>query len=143
MRRLPRRLAIWGGAAAVAGAGFALMASNTFTAHPGAGTGTVSVSGYVISSPVLTGCNTTTSANPENICWAHFDARPQTVNTGTAGTAYVRFKLASGASTGWYKCVGTANYSTRNRPFTCDLRSASLFPGTVATMTVTAIDFNK
>lgn len=143
MRRLPRRLAIWGGAATLAGAGFALMASNTFTAHPGAGAGTVSVSGYVISAPVLTGCNATTTTNPENICYVHFTATPQTANTGTAGTAYVRFKLSSGATTKWYKCTGAATYTTHNRPFTCDLRPTSLYPGTVSTMTVSAIDFIK
>lgn len=48
MKRLPRRLALWGGAAAVAAGGFAFMASNTVSAS-GAGEGQGTVSGYTVS----------------------------------------------------------------------------------------------
>ena len=47
MIRLPRRLAIWGGAAAVAVGGFAFMASNSVGASY-AGEGSQAVSGYTV-----------------------------------------------------------------------------------------------
>lgn len=144
MRRLPRKLAMWGGATALAGAGFAFMASNTFTSAPAAGAGTVTVSGFTISSPTFTGCGTTTANNPEDICYAHFDAMPAASTASTAGTAYVRFGTTAG-TTNWYHCVGAGTYTGNNRPFTCDLRSPNgtgpLYPGTVNNMTVSAIDF--
>ena len=47
MRRLSRRLALWGGAAAIAGGGFAFMASNTVhTSYVGDSAGVVS--GYTV-----------------------------------------------------------------------------------------------
>ncbi|MDA8343340.1 MAG: hypothetical protein M0007_14115 [Actinomycetota bacterium] len=48
MRRLPRRLALWGGAAAVASGGFAFMASNA-VAGSSLGDGQGTASGYTIS----------------------------------------------------------------------------------------------
>lgn len=48
MRRLPRRLALWGGAAAIAGGGFAFMASNNVLVSS-AGEGAGAVSGYTVS----------------------------------------------------------------------------------------------
>ena len=48
MRMLPRRLLMWGGAAAVASAGFAFMAANTVDASS-AGEGTGTVTGYHVS----------------------------------------------------------------------------------------------
>ena len=49
MRRLPRRLALWGGAAAIASGGFAFMATNV-VGGSSAGEGTGAVSGYKVSS---------------------------------------------------------------------------------------------
>lgn len=48
MRRLPRRLALWGGAAAIASGGFAFMASNSMAASSSAGDGSVAVTGYTV-----------------------------------------------------------------------------------------------
>ncbi|MGB9112458.1 MAG: hypothetical protein WCF24_07005 [Acidimicrobiales bacterium] len=48
MRKLPRRLLMWGGAAAIATAGFAYMATNTVSASS-AGEGYGPVTGYVTS----------------------------------------------------------------------------------------------
>ena len=48
MRIVPRRLFLWGGAAAIASAGFAFMAANTVDASS-AGEGTGTVSGYTVS----------------------------------------------------------------------------------------------
>jgi hypothetical protein len=48
MRMLPRRFLMWGGAAAVASAGFAFMAANTVDASS-AGEGTGNVTGYHVS----------------------------------------------------------------------------------------------
>lgn len=143
MRRIPRKLAMWGGAAALAGAGFAFMASNTFTNHPSAGVGTTSISGYTVSSTVLTGCGSTDSTNPEDICYVHFRLMPQATTAPTAGTAYVQFKKKTGGSTGWYKCTATTTYKPpRNRLFNCDLRTQATGPvfTTVTTITVSAND---
>lgn len=53
MRRLPRRLALWGGAAAIAGGGFAFMASNNVFASS-AGDGAGPVTGYNVSNQTYT-----------------------------------------------------------------------------------------
>lgn len=53
MGRLPRRLALWGGAAAIAGGGFAFMASNNVLASS-AGEGAGAVSGYTVSNQTYT-----------------------------------------------------------------------------------------
>ncbi len=143
MSILSRRLALWGGAAALAAGGFAFMASNTFTSHPAAGAGTTTVSGFVISVPTFTGCGpATTGTNPENICYAHFYATPTASTASTVGSAYVQFGLATGGHTTWYGCNVTTTYNgAKNRYVTCDLRSHTLYPGTVKTETVSAIDF--
>lgn len=67
MRRLPRRLVLWGGAAAIASGGFAFMASNAI-AGSSLGDGAGTVSGYTVSNihwttkTCLSGANCTTGA---------------------------------------------------------------------------------
>lgn len=77
MIRLPRRLALWGGAAAVAAGGFAFMASNTVLASS-AGEGAGPVSGYIVSHQSYSFVNNT---------------------TGKATLAAVKFLLTSASST--------------------------------------------
>lgn len=53
MTRLPRRLALWGGAAAIASGGFAFMASNALATTSG-GDGAAAVTGYTVSNITYT-----------------------------------------------------------------------------------------
>lgn len=145
--RLPRRLALWGGAAAFAAGGFAFMASNVFTGpNFAAGAGTETVSGYTISTQTFTACGTTTTANPEDICYVHFVATP-TGSGNTAGYVYVRFSTPGG-TTAWNKCTTAGPYSTHHRGFVCDLRTSAsgigpMYPGTVTDISVSAVDAHK
>lgn len=152
MSILTRRLALWGGAAAIATGGFAFMASNSFAGvTPGAGVGTHTVSGYVISNTEFTACGQTTATNhtnfhttPQRLCYAHFYAKPASPTAATVGTAWVKFTLTTGAKTQWYKCtVKTIYTGAKNRYVVCDLRPTSLTPGPVVTITVAAIDSAK
>lgn len=140
--RIPRRLALWGGAAAFAAGGFAFMASNVFTGPRfAAGAGTEHVSGYTISTTSFTTCGPgTTATNPENICYVHFVATPRNTG-GTAGYVYVRFSTPTG-TTGWNECTAGTTYVAHMRPFTCDLRTGigSMYPGAVTDITVSAVD---
>lgn len=140
MLRLPRKLGLFGGAAALAAGGFAFMASNTFTNHPAAGAGTTTVSGFTISTSSFTACGATTATNPEDICYSHFYVSPMATTAPTAGYVYVRFHTTAG-TTSWYACTATTTYNgPKNRYIRCDLRSSPLYPGTVQTMTVSAVD---
>ena len=65
MRRLPRRLLLWGGAAAVASGGFAFMASNNVLVSS-AGEGTNTVSGYQVSQQTYTIDQNKMGGNAEN-----------------------------------------------------------------------------
>ncbi|MGH3262594.1 MAG: hypothetical protein ACRDNS_11405 [Trebonia sp.] len=145
--RIPRRIALWGGAAAFAAGGFAFMASNVFTGpHFAAGAGSETVSGYTISTQTFTACGATTATNPEDICYVHFVATP-TATGNTAGYVYVRFSTPGG-TTAWNKCTGAATYTAHMRPFTCDLRTTATgigpqYPGTVTDISVSAVDAHK
>jgi hypothetical protein len=138
---LTRRLALWGGAVALAAGGFAFMASNAFTGgRPGAGTGTITVSGYTISNVNYQACGSTTAANPEFLCWAHLTVAPKTAAENTAGTVWVQFNLSPSGHTTWYKCTAEGYSSPYHRYFTCTLRNHKLNPLTVIGETVAAVD---
>lgn len=65
MSRLSRRLAVWGGAAAIAGGGFAFMANNTVAAS-NAGEGIGAISGYTVSG--ITYNDVCTGTAPNQVC---------------------------------------------------------------------------
>lgn len=125
MRRLPRRLALWGGAAAIAGGGFAFMASNVLTAS-GAGEGSAPVTGYTVSNVTYNtasgyGCGGTTA------CYIHtvqFTLATRALKPSQAYTAppkFVRAALdgASGQFLANTTCAPSSPWATGMGHFTC------------------------
>lgn len=122
MKRLPRRLALWGGAAAIAGGGFAFMAGNTVLASS-AGTGAGTVSGYRVTNQAYTVQNryvipgTTSSAAGAFIksITFHLTAQSGTPNARVSPTNVLAYPLNSSGFTQWghtTSCTVTAWTST-------------------------------
>lgn len=84
MTRLPRRLALWGGAAAIAGGGFAFMASNNVLTSS-AGDGAGHVTGYTVTNQAYTIANRLAIAG--------------TTGSATAYLSGVTFTLAANSAT--------------------------------------------
>lgn len=100
MRRLPRRLALWGGAAAVAGGGFAFMNSNAVPATS-AGDGASAVTGYTVSDIAYTPVPGTTT---ELLLSVSFELKglnmpTQVIAQPYNGTTALTFPL--GLQSGW------------------------------------------
>ena len=81
MKRLPRRLALWGGAVAIAGGGFAFMANNAVSASS-AGEGFNNISGYTVSG--ITYNDVCTGTLPNKVCTTNtftLNLKPNVWNT--------------------------------------------------------------
>lgn len=76
MTRLPRRLLLWGGAAAVAAGGFAFMAGNTVAASS-AGEGAGAVTGYTVSGITYTVPASVSGASGDSpYCYGNIQGNP-------------------------------------------------------------------
>lgn len=128
MNRIMKRMALPVGAAIILGSsGFAFMASNTFAASPGAGAGSVAVSGYQVDNIHFSPCENAS----QNVCYVNGTVAKKSASEPDAGTVAVKFN-----NTGWFTCTVASDYSGP-RPFTCDLRPG-LFTADENTLTVSA-----
>jgi hypothetical protein len=96
MRRLSRRLALWGGAAAIAGGGFAFMANNA-VATSSAGEGVGAVTGYTVSA--ITYNDTCPGGAPNAVCATStftFHLKPTTWTTSAPKSVAVTLFGPSG-----------------------------------------------
>ena len=112
--------------------GFAFLASNSFAAAPGAGSGTVAASGYTVANIHNVQCGSG-SATPEDICYTNFTLQVQNPSAPDAANAYVKFD-----NSGWYDCTAGSYAGTRVRSFMCDLRTAPVSTS-YSNMTVSAV----
>lgn len=90
MSILPRRLVLWGGAAVVASAGFAFMASNT-VGQSFAGEGANQVSGYSVSDIVYSGVTANGGGSVGTMQWT--DANNASGLSGDGIVTTVSFKV--------------------------------------------------
>ena len=127
MRRLPRRLALWGGAAAIASGGFAFMANNVVSATS-AGEGANNVSGYTAYTTTYN--DVCTGAAPTVVCKvATFTIRLKPMVWNTMAPKHVTVTVfgtaASPNSTVLAKVATIGGHTTTGGTMTVKLQTTS------------------
>lgn len=121
MARLPRKLALWGGAGAVAAAGFAFMASNSVPVS-GAGDSAATVTGYYVGSITYTE-NAAPGIGASNIAKVQFNLSRMSTTEGAPAASNVHAYLFNGSvSYDYSSCTG--GWPT----YTCSGVSGALAP---------------